>query len=69
MSRTQRSPEMNTKDTAESVETFMPALERQAKLAREYIQFLEMRIHNLEMLLAANHTKKNAATGQVKTQL
>ena len=36
----------------ERVETFMPSLEIQPKVDREYIQFLETRIRDLEALLA-----------------
>jgi hypothetical protein len=41
-----------------NVETFKPSPERQAEIDQEYIQFLEARLRNLEMLLGWNHTKQ-----------
>ena len=48
----------STGDTPELelVETFMPSLERQAQVDREYIKFLETRIRDLEELLALNRS-------------
>lgn len=63
MSRAQQSPEIKTEDTPELevVEALMPARERQAELDREYIQFLETRIHNLELLLAPSQKSKKTS--------